>query len=72
MIYKNPAKIKAIPPTISYFQEIIVTTNKIRAGILCINNPIAISLALNPGSKTSKENIIKKRINSIDNILGVQ
>lgn len=34
-------------------------------------SPMAISLALNPGSKTSSENIIKNRTNIIDNILGV-
>ena len=40
-LYNSPAKIKAIPPTISYsyFQDIIRTINKTSAGILCINNP---------------------------------
>ena len=67
-----PARINTIPPAISYFQEIIVTINRISAGILCRNNPIAISLALKPGSKTSKEKTIRKRTNNIDNILGSQ
>lgn len=34
MIYNNPARIKAIPPTISCFQEINRTANKISDGIL--------------------------------------
>ena len=50
-IYKSPAKIKAIPPTISCFQDINKTTNKTSAGILCINNPTAICQKLNPGEK---------------------
>lgn len=42
-IYKNPAKMKAIPPTISCFQDIIKITSRIRDGRLCINNPIIVS-----------------------------
>ncbi len=70
--YDIPAKIKTIPPTISRFHEIATTAARIRAGILCINNPTAISQALNPGSKTSNENNIRKRTSTIDRILGVQ
>ena len=72
IIYNNPAKIKAIPPTISYFQDIHKIINKINTGILCINNPNNIWEKLNPGSKTSKENIAKNNRNIIDKILGVQ
>ena len=67
-----PAKIKIIPPTISCFHDIIKIINKNNAGMLCINKPSAICQAVRPGSKTSNENIIKKRTNIIPNILGVQ
>ena len=67
-----PARIKAIPPTISYFQEIDRTITKINTGILCINNPINMSPKLDADSKTSKENRAKNSINKILNILGIQ
>ena len=66
------ARIKAIPPTISYFQDINRTINKTSAGILCINNPTAICQKLNSGEITSNENNAKKHINIMDRILGVQ
>lgn len=71
-MYNNPAKIKAIPPTISYFQEINRTTNKTSAGRLCINNTPSVCQKLNLGEKTSNENSIKNKIKIIENILGVQ
>ncbi len=63
---------KAIPPTISYLQEINKTINRISTGILCMNNPINISLKVDAESKTSNENIAKNSMNKIDKILGVQ
>ena len=71
-IYNIPAKIKAIPPTISYFQDINRTANRINTGILCIRNPTTICQKLNSGEMTSNENNAKKHINIIDKILGVQ
>jgi hypothetical protein len=71
-IYNNPAKIKAIPPTISYFQEINKTTNNMIVGILCINNPSTVSQKLNSEEKTSNDINAKKNMNIIDKILGVQ
>jgi len=71
-LYNNPAKIKTIPPTISYFHEIIKKINKINEGILCINKLMIICQTVSPGSKISNENIIKKRIKIIPKILGVQ
>jgi len=68
----NPAKIKPIPPTISYFREIIKIIVKINAGILCINKPTTICQAVNPIPKISNENIIKKRTNITPNIRGAQ
>lgn len=38
-MYKSPARMKAIPPTISYFQEIIKIIKRIRLGMLCMNKP---------------------------------
>lgn len=72
MIYTNPAKIKTIPPTISYFHDIINTITNINAGMLCINKPIMMSLAVAPGVNTSSENIAKNIINNIDITLGTQ
>jgi hypothetical protein len=70
--YNVPAKIKVIPPTISRFQDINRTIDKTNTGILCINNPNAVSQKPNFISKTSKENIAKNSIKMIDKILGVQ
>jgi hypothetical protein len=72
MIYNNPAVIKAIPPTISYFHAIINTAIKINVGTLCNNIPVIICPKLKPGDMTSKENSAIKQIKSIDIILGVQ
>ena len=47
-LYNNPAKIKTIPPTISYFHEIIKMSSKNKAGILCINKPTIICQMVNP------------------------
>lgn len=71
-MYKNPANMKTIPPTISRFHDIMRTASKMSAGILCMNNPKTICQKLNPGEKTSNENIAKKQMNNIDKILGVQ
>lgn len=71
-IYINPAKTNIIPPTISYFHDIINTINNINARMLCINKPIIISLVVAPGINTSSENNAKNIINNIDKILGVQ
>jgi hypothetical protein len=72
IIYNNPANKKAIPPTISYFQDMIRTINKTNVGILCINNPMSICQKLNLEEKTSNDINAKKNINIIDKILGVQ
>lgn len=71
-VYNNPAKMKAIPPTISCFQEIIKIIIRANDGMLCINNPTIVPQKPYPLSNMSKENRLKKRINIIDNILGVQ
>jgi len=71
-IYNNPARINAIPPTISYFHDIIKTTNKIITGILCMNNPINVCQKLNSEEKTSNDINAKNNMNIIDKILGVQ
>ncbi len=68
----TPRVKKIIPPTKSFFQDIIKITNKTRDGRLCINNPINISLKFEAESKTSRENIAKNSANKINNILGVQ
>jgi len=67
-----PARMNAIPPTISYFHDTHRTIARIKEGMLCMNRPTAICQPVNPGSKTSNENTIKKRINIIANILGIQ
>ncbi len=61
-----------MPPTISYFQDINRMISKISAGILCINSASTVGQNLEVFSKTSKENIAKKRIKIIANIRGVQ
>jgi hypothetical protein len=71
-LYNNPARIKAIPPTISCFQETNRTINKINDGILCITNPKIVCQNPRFISKTSSEKRARKRMNSIDKILGVQ
>jgi hypothetical protein len=70
--YSIPARIKAIPPTNSYFQDINKTTSKISTGILCINKPTIVCQKFNFKSKMSDENKAKKQRNISDNILGVQ
>ena len=72
MIYNIPAKIKEIPPTISYFQDINRTINKTRAGILCINNAPSVCQKLNSPEKTSNDINAKNNMNIIDKTLGVQ
>jgi hypothetical protein len=71
-LYKSPARIKTIPPTISCFQDINKTINKINTGILCINNPSTVPQKPNFISKISKEKMAKNSIKIIDKILGVQ
>lgn len=71
-ICATPARMKATPPTISYFQDMNKTSNKTSEGILWRNKSINISLKLDADSKTSRENIPKKAINIIDRIRGVQ
>ncbi len=71
-IYNSPARIKAIPPTISYFHEINRTANNINAGTLCINNPTTVCQKLKFSAKTSNENSIKNKMNIIAKILGAQ
>jgi len=71
-IYNNPAKIKKIPPTISYFQDITRMINKKREDKLCINNPSIVPQKPRFISKISRENNAKNKINIIDKILGVQ
>jgi len=71
-IWANPARIKTIPPTISYFQEINRTINKINTGILWINSPNIVCQKLSSEEKTSKDIKARKMRNIIDRILGVQ
>ena len=71
-MYNSPARIKAIPPTISYFQDINRTINKTSAGILCINNAPNVCQKLNSEEKTSNDINAKKNMNIIDKTLGVQ
>ena len=71
-IYTSPARIKAIPPTISYFQDISRTTSKTSAGILCINNAPIVCQKLDSEEKTSNDINAKKDMNIMDRILGVQ
>ena len=72
IIYNNPARINAIPPTISYFHDINRTINKINTGILCMNNPNTVCQKLNSPEKTSNDINAKNNMNIIDKILGVQ
>jgi len=72
MMYDNPARVKAMPPTISRFQDSNRIINSSNTGILCINRPNSICPKLNPGAITSKENNAKKQINTMDRIRGVQ
>jgi hypothetical protein len=72
IIYNNPAIPNAIAPTISLFQEINKITNKTIDGILCINKAKAVSQNPRPFPKTSRENKVKNKINTILKIRGVQ
>lgn len=72
IIWIIPAIMKVIPPTISCFHDIHRTIANIKEGKLCIKRPTNICKLVSPGSKTSNENIVKKRIKNIDNILGIQ
>jgi hypothetical protein len=67
-----PKHIKIIPPTKSCFHEINKMNNKMREGILCINNPPRQLKKLLQLSKTSNEKIAKKRRKIIRTIRGVQ
>lgn len=68
----TPRAIKVMAPNKSCFQHIVSIINKISDGMLCINNPINISLKFEAESKTSNEKIARKRANKIMNILGAQ
>lgn len=71
-IYKIPARINAIAPTTSRFQEIIRIMRRIRVGMLCMKSPTTVSQKLYPLPKTSSEKRARKAMNMMDNILGVQ
>lgn len=71
-IYNSPAPIKAIPPTISYFHDMIKTIISTNTGMLCITSPSKIWLRLKSGEMTSRENSDKNMINIIDTTLGAQ
>jgi hypothetical protein len=71
-IYKNPPRIKATPPTISRFQEIITTAKRMSAGILCIKSASRVCQKFSPVSKTSSDIRNRKATKMMDNILGVQ
>lgn len=68
----RPARIKAIPPTISRFQEIINMAVRTNDGMLCIKNAATVPQKPSPVSKTSNENNDKKSMNIIERIRGVQ
>lgn len=61
-----------IPVNISNFQKIIKETSRTRAGMLCIKKALIVCQKPNPSLKTSSEKTIKKAINKIPKILGVQ
>lgn len=63
---------KAIPPTISRFQDINITINRINAGMLCISKAPIVCQKVSSNEKTSKDIKNRKNTNIIDNILGVQ
>jgi hypothetical protein len=65
-------KIKITPPITSYFQAITRTMIKIKAGMLCIRNPRSCLPKGSSPPKTSRENIIIKRIARIARIRGNQ
>lgn len=71
-VYNAPNRIKIIPPTISYFHDIMIIINNKSGGMLCINRPKIVPQNPKFISKMSSENIVKKRTNKRDNILGVQ
>jgi len=70
--YAVPASRNVIPPITSRFQDIQRMIERVSTGMLCINNPVSICQAFNPGSNTSSENKARKHINSMERILGVQ
>ena len=72
IINNMPARIKTIPPTISYFQDIHRIIARTNTGILCIKSPNIVPQKPRFSSKTSSENIVRKRRNSIHRIRGVQ
>lgn len=72
IIYATPARMKAIPPTISYFQDIQRTAIKMNTGILCIKNATTVPQKPKPVPKTSRDIRAKNAMKMIDTILGAQ
>lgn len=64
---KNNA-IKMVPPASSYFHETIKAIIKAKAGMLCLRNANSCLIKGSFPSNTSKENIIKNRIEMIERI----
>ena len=71
-MYTRPARMKTIPPNISYLHDIRRTASRKSAGILWISNASAICQNPSSGEKTSKEKSDKNNMKTIDSILGVQ
>ncbi len=71
-IYNSPARIKAIPPTISYFHEIIRIIVRIIEGILCMNNPRIVPQKDNFMSNMSRLKRLRKSMKIIASIRGAQ
>ena len=67
-----PKIINNIPPKSSYFHEIINKAIKMNVGMLCMRNPTTVPQKSRFISNTSKEKIVMKQMNIMDNILGVQ
>jgi len=66
------ASIKRVPPITSRLQDKIRIAISISTGILCIRNPNICALKGSFPSNTSNENIIIKKIETIDRTLGIQ
>lgn len=72
VMYNAPARQKAMPPTISCFQDITRMIIRKKEGMLCISNPTIIPQKPSFMSKTSSENKERNRMNRIANTLGDQ
>lgn len=64
--------INTIPPVISYFHAKINAAIRMKAGILCIRNPIIFFPGESPPVKASSENNMMNMMETIPNILGSQ